>query len=242
MPPYAGEFDTVPTEEVGSVAVASVEPTKLLTESNTTSATKVDGEVEEENYNTETDVDSVDDDDNKSTGDGSTTSAVGNALEMLMDFNPCMAMQSAVFKVRSCNHCGDGCTKMSGYTKEMNGDEKVYYHKWCGQVKEWKEVHSVQWHPVMSGLLAHFHTIQLEEEAKLAVEEAAVLEQARRREDEQRLQEEEAARLEAEKASNAARQAKDSSSKKKSSFGQKLKAFKASLNCRKNTGAAVLEI
>ena len=134
-------------------------------------------------------------------------------------------------------------TQMSGYTKEMKGDEKVYYHKWCGQVKEWKEVHSVQWHPVMSGLLEHFHTIQLEEEAKLAVKEAAELEQARRREDEERLQEEEAARLEAEEATNAARQAKKaSSSKKKSSFGQKLKAFTASLNCRKNTGAAVLEM
>ena len=133
-------------------------------------------------------------------------------------------------------------SQMSGYTKEMKGDEKVYYHKSCGQVKEWKEVHSVQWHPVMSGLLAHFHTIQLEEEAKMAVEEAAVLEQARRREDEQRLQEEETARLETEEAANAARQAQASSSKKKLSFGQKLKAFKASLNCRKNTGAAVLEI
>ena len=116
MPPYAGEFDTVPTEEVGSVAVDSVEPTKLLTESMA-STTKVEGKevVEEDgNDNTETDMDSVNDDDHKSTGDDSSTaaSAVGNAFEMLMDFNPCMAMQSAVFKVRNCNYCGEGCSKV----------------------------------------------------------------------------------------------------------------------------------
>ena len=114
MPPYAGEFDSVPTEEVGSVAVASVEPTKLLTES-TASTTQVEGkEVEDGGKNdTQTDLDSVNDDDHKSTGDDSSAaSTVGNAFEMLMDFNPCMAMQSAVFKIRNCNYCGEGCSKV----------------------------------------------------------------------------------------------------------------------------------
>ena len=135
---------------------------------------------------------------------------------------------------------------MGGYTKEMKGEEKLYYHKWCGHLKEWKDAHSVQWHHVMSGLLEHFHAIQLEEERMLAAEDAAALEQARRREDEKRLQEEEASRLEAEKETDAKRHGEASTRIKKMNlvggFGRKFKAFKASLNCRKNTEAAVLEI
>ena len=112
MPPYAEKkFDTVATDEVGPVAVAYVEPTKLSDEEAVDeTAMNVDEKL---NTTVDTELDSLcDEDDNKSTEAGSTASATGNAFEMLMDFNPCMVMQSAVFKVRNCNHCGDGCTKV----------------------------------------------------------------------------------------------------------------------------------
>ena len=51
--------------------------------------------------------------------DDSTTadeSQGSNALEMLMDFNPCASMPSAVFKVRTCAYCGNGCNKVCDLT------------------------------------------------------------------------------------------------------------------------------
>lgn len=130
--------------------------------------------------------------------------------------------------------------QLSGFVKEIEGDEKLYYHKWCGQLKSWKAVHAQEWQKVMSGLLGHFEGLRLAEERRLAAKEQARLEIARRAE---------AARIQvdddrrAEEAGQIARQAKEVKSmerqaKKEGSFAHKmslkLKALKESLNCRNN--------
>jgi hypothetical protein len=127
-------------------------------------------------------------------------------------------------------------SQVGGYIKEMNGENKVHYHKWCGQVKNWRETHSVEWKNVMSDLLGHFQSIQLEEQKRLDAEHAARLEQVRRREEEERMRAEETARLQPEEAKRQAKALKKQ--KKGGSFaqklGQKIKAVKESLNCRNN--------
>lgn len=92
MPPYAGQYDvdTVGADNGGATEYADVvvvEPTKPA--------------AVVEHDNTDTDSQS-----------GNSSSA-GSHFEMLLDFNPCAAMTSAVFKLRNCSHCGNGCTKVS---------------------------------------------------------------------------------------------------------------------------------
>lgn len=93
---------------------------------------------------------------------------------------------SAVFKFRPCSECGRKCTKMQGYTKEIvetktntvfdeetsTGEEeplvetKIYFHKWCSQIKEYRQDHKEQFQPVMRNLLDHFRALELEAQMK----------------------------------------------------------------------------
>lgn len=104
-------------------------------------------------------------------------------FERLMDFNPCMNMgnpSSAIFKDRPCSECGRKCNKMQGYTKESvetivvdeeTGEEtivetKIYFHKWCSQIKEFRQDHKENFQTVMRNLLDHFRALELEAQIK----------------------------------------------------------------------------
>jgi len=79
-----------------------------------------------------------------------------------------------IFKARPCYECGRNCNKIGGYTTEIvekktkptSGGEKqspavemvetkVYYHKWCLQIKEWRTEHAKTYHTVMVDLRKH---------------------------------------------------------------------------------------
>merc|ERR1712238_330445 len=94
---------------------------------------------------------------------------------------------SAVFKSRSCAECGGKCTKLqgnkkeevlktilvvvmdpdTGAEKEMKEATKMYYHKWCHQVKEYRDAHQHRddgddYASVMRNLLDYFRALELE--------------------------------------------------------------------------------
>jgi len=101
---------------------------------------------------------------------------------------------SAVFKARSCAECGGKCTKLQGYKKEEvlktislevdpdTGEEKelkestkMYYHKWCHQVKEYRDEHQHRddgddYESVMRNLLDYFRALELEAQLKKEAE------------------------------------------------------------------------
>ena len=79
-----------------------------------------------------------------------------------------------IFKARPCYECGRNCNKIGGYTTEIvekktkptpGGEKqspavemvetKVYYHKWCLQIKEWRTEHAKTYHTVMVDLRKH---------------------------------------------------------------------------------------
>ena len=79
-----------------------------------------------------------------------------------------------LFKARPCYECGRNCNKIGGYTTEIvekkmkptSGGQKqspaveivetkVYYHKWCLQIKEWRTEHAKTYHTVMVDLRKH---------------------------------------------------------------------------------------
>merc|ERR1719491_776038 len=101
---------------------------------------------------------------------------------------------SAVFKARSCAECGGKCTKLQGYKKEevlktiafevdpdtgeekeMKESTKMYYHKWCHQVKEYRDEHQHRddgddYESVMRNLLDYFRALELEAQLKKEAE------------------------------------------------------------------------
>jgi len=101
---------------------------------------------------------------------------------------------SAVFKARSCAECGGKCSKLQGYKKEEvlktialevdpdTGEEKeikvstkMYYHKWCHQVKEYRDEHQHRddgddYESVMRNLLDYFRALELEAQLKKEAE------------------------------------------------------------------------
>jgi len=124
-----------------------------------------------------------------------------SVFDKLLDFNPCMNMgkpsftmpnpASAVFKSRVCSECGNKCTKLQGYKKEKTemtvlvvvdeetGEEnevkettKIYYHKWCSQIKEYREEHKQNgaYETVMRNLLDYFRALELEAQMKREAE------------------------------------------------------------------------
>merc|ERR1712238_626254 len=101
---------------------------------------------------------------------------------------------SAVFKSRSCAECGGKCTKLQGYKKEevfktilvvvdpdtgvekeMQEATKMYYHKWCHQVKEYRDAHKHRddgddYASVMRNPLDYFRALELEAQLKREAE------------------------------------------------------------------------
>ncbi|KAG7351528.1 hypothetical protein IV203_010888 [Nitzschia inconspicua] len=181
------------------------------------------------------------------------TSEKNGRFDALLDFNPCVSvsgaghsMSSAMFKTRQCSWCGQGCNKLKGYNKEVvegttfneeTGVEeptttKIYFHKWCSQLKEWKEVHQEGWKKVMDGLIGHFRAIELAEQRRREAEERARQEairradEARRAAEEKRRQEEEERRVQEEErlAAEEAQRKRQASVGYK--VGKKLSAFK----------------
>jgi hypothetical protein len=130
--------------------------------------------------------------------------------------------------------------QLKGYKKEViegtaineeTGEEepantKLYYHKWCFQLNEWKGAHKEGWAKVMSGLIGHFRAIELAEQRRREAEERERresirrAEEARRAADEKRRQEEEQRRVAAEETQRK----KEASMKYK--VGKKFSAFK----------------
>jgi len=135
--------------------------------------------------------------------------ARSSPFDAILDFNPCMVTMPnpghSMFKVRNCSWCGKGCNKLQGYNKQVvegssmneeTGEEeptttKIYYHKWCGQLKEWKDVHSEEWKKVMDGLIGHFRALEEAERLRKEAEERARQEAIRKAEEERRRKEEE---------------------------------------------------
>lgn len=85
---------------------------------------------------------------------------------------------SGILKVQTCAECGRYCNKIQGYATEIakkktsgarnsnNGEgsqpsehtettTKIYYHKWCQQIKEWRIEHAKTYRTVLKDLLAH---------------------------------------------------------------------------------------
>jgi hypothetical protein len=94
----------------------------------------------------------------------------------------------------------------------------------------------------MRGLQEHINAVEMAKKQQLETEEAARLEQDRLREEEQHLQAEERTRREARQSKEAKCQSKALNKNLFSGFRQQFKAMKASLNCRKSSTAAVLEM
>lgn len=136
--------------------------------------------------------------------------------------------------------------QLKGYKKEViegtaineeTGEEepantKLYYHKWCFQLNEWKGAHKEGWAKVMSGLIGHFRAIELAEQRRREAEERERresirrAEEARRAADEKRRQEEEQRRVAEEErlAAEETQRKKEASMKYK--VGKKFSAFK----------------
>jgi vacuolar-type H+-ATPase subunit H len=81
--------------------------------------------------------------------------------------------------------------QLRGYNKEVAEDSegetvKVYTHKWCSQLLEWKEAHSEGWKKVMDGLVGHFRAIALAEQRRKEEEERARREAVRKAEEARR--------------------------------------------------------
>lgn len=84
---------------------------------------------------------------------------------------------SGILKARSCAECGRNCNKIQGYiaeiakkktsgTRNSNNSKgsqpkqtdtttKIYHHKWCLQIKEWRIEHAKTYRTVLNDLLAH---------------------------------------------------------------------------------------
>jgi membrane protein involved in colicin uptake len=126
----------------------------------------------------------------------------------------------------------EGTTVNEETGEEEPTTQKIYYHKWCGQLKEWKETHSEGWKNVMEGLIGHFRAIELAEQRRIEAEERArreAIEKARREAEEKvRREAEEKARREAEEQQR--QMDEEARAKKETSFkykmGKKLKKVK----------------
>ena len=144
----------------------------------------------------------------------------------------------------------DGVSINEETGEEEPVQEKIYYHKWCNQLKEWKEEHSAGWKKVMDGLIGHFRAIEEAERRRKEAEERARQEAIRKAQEERRLAEEaarqraleaeqrraeEESRLAAEAALKAAQEAAEEEKRRKKEaslkykIGKKLSAVKKTL-------------
>lgn len=104
---------------------------------------------------------------------------------------------SAIFKNRPCSECGGKCTKLQGYTKEIvdrnivddeTGDEsvvttKIYFHKWCAQLKDYRHEHQKGFRAVVHEMMDYFRALELEAQVKREAEQ-----QLRRKQQQQEAQ------------------------------------------------------
>lgn len=170
-------------------------------------------------------------------------------LERLMDWNPCAGTaggstddsfslpnpSSAIFKTRVCSECGGKCTKLKGYNKEIventvvdeeTGEEsivktKIYFHKWCAKVNDYRKDHKKDYDAVMCNLLDHFRAIELEAQMKLEAElklAQEMEEEKVRREEESAAKDAEASQLEVSKSKTFLKRVKKSGKRVKKTF------------------------
>jgi hypothetical protein len=127
---------------------------------------------------------------------------------------------------------------MQGYKKEIvessTGDiVKVYLHKDCAQLKEWRALHAVPWGQVMASMMANFRAAE-----RAVVEERARQEAAMRKALEVSLVTQmEDADEEEEQLLRRSRGVESNGFGYR--MGQKMKALKASLGCKGNASDAV---
>ena len=133
--------------------------------------------------------------------------------------------------------------QIAGYTKEVvekniedeetgesvKAETKIHFHKWCGQIKEWREVHSEEYGHVMRSLLQHFYDKALSEQHKREAEEMARREALARAQEESRRQQEEAQRLQEEERALAEKEAK----KQRGLFARMKNAFSSGCRSKK---------
>lgn len=96
---------------------------------------------------------------------------------------------SAIFKDRRCSECGGKCTKLKGYSKvivanhmfeegtsrelpieESSSTKKIYLHKWCSQLRDYRNEHKEGFNGVLCQLMDYFRALELEAQMKREAE------------------------------------------------------------------------
>jgi len=105
-------------------------------------------------------------------------------FDKLLDFNPCpisvkgsavstsatspsrrKLFLSTIYKRRKCVECGKNCSKLYGRYK-VDTTKKVYYHKKCAQIKQYRNQHNQGFTIVLKELIDRSRAIELEAQRK----------------------------------------------------------------------------
>lgn len=132
--------------------------------------------------------------------------------------------------------------QLKGYKKEVvesadGGIEKIYFHKWCSQLKDWKAIHATQWKNVMDSMMGNFRAAEravADERTRRETEAAAALELQT-----QQMMEDVDLLESASRGDVAAKSANKRSVG--SRIGKTFKAFTAAMGCKGNNNKAVDE-
>lgn len=137
------------------------------------------------------------------------TDSAESVFDKILDKNFCVVVRAPTnpFKTRTCNECNGPCSKFQGYRKELvvqrkstvtdtlfDEDESIgkskgtkktkqYYHKWCYQLKQYREEHKLTSglsSVVLEELLEHFRSLEREQQLRAILAEKETKEELER--------------------------------------------------------------